>query len=85
MAAFNYNISITGDCQNTNSGAIYLSLLDGTPPYTVEWVDPNLGVDIITINPSIRTSLSADTYSVRVNDSTSVSYTHLTLPTKRIV
>jgi uncharacterized protein (DUF2141 family) len=70
MAAFNYNISVTGDCQNTNSGAIYLSLTGGTPPYTVEWVDPNLGVDIITLNPSIRTSLSAYTYGVRVNDST---------------
>ena len=70
MAAFNYNISVTGDCQNTNSGAIYLSLTGGTPPYTVEWVDPNLGVDIITLNSSIRTSLSAYTYGVRVNDST---------------
>jgi uncharacterized protein (DUF2141 family) len=70
MSAFNYNISVTGDCQNTNSGAIYLSLTGGTPPYTVEWVDPNLGVDVVTLNPSIRTSLSADTYGVRVNDST---------------
>ena len=70
MAAYEYNISITGDCQNTNSGAISLSLTGGTPPYTVEWVDPNLGADIVTILPSIRTSLSADTYAVRVNDST---------------
>jgi uncharacterized protein (DUF2141 family) len=70
MAGFQYNISVTGDCQNTNSGAIYLSLTGGTPPYTVQWVDPNLGVDIVTIAPSIRTSLSADTYGVRVNDST---------------
>jgi hypothetical protein len=70
MAAFDYIISITGDCQNTNSGAIYLSLTGGTPPYTVEWVDPNLGVDVITVAPSIRTSLSADTYALRVNDST---------------
>ena len=70
MAAYEYNISITGDCQNTNSGAISLSLTGGTPPYTVEWVDPNLGADVVTTNPSIRTSLSADTYGVRVNDST---------------
>lgn len=69
MAAFDYIISITGDCQNTNSGAISLSLTGGSEPYTVQWVDPNLGVDIITINPSIRTSLSAYTYGVRVNDS----------------
>ena len=70
MAAYEYNISITGDCQNTNSGVISLSLTGGTPPYTVEWVDPNLGADTVTILPSIRTSLSADTYAVRVIDST---------------
>lgn len=70
MADFQYIISLTGDCQSTNSGAIQLSLTGGTPPYTVEWVDPDLGADIVTILPSIRTSLSADTYAVRVNDST---------------
>ncbi|KJU83620.1 hypothetical protein MBAV_004187, partial [Candidatus Magnetobacterium bavaricum] len=37
--------------------------------HTVEWVTPYLGVDIVTTNPSIRTSLSAETYGVRVNDS----------------
>ena len=70
MADFQYIISLTGDCQNTNSGAIHLSLTGGTEPYTVQWVDPNLGADVVTTNPSIRTSLSADTYGVRVNDST---------------
>ena len=70
MAAFQYNISITGDCQNTNSGQIYLSLTGGTPPYTVDWIDPNLGTEVVTLLPSVRSSLSADTYSVRVNDST---------------
>jgi YVTN family beta-propeller protein len=69
MAAFNYIISVTGDCQNTNSGSISLFLTGGSEPYTVEWIEPNLGVDIITIAPSVRTSLSAYTYSVRVNDS----------------
>ena len=70
MAAFEYIISITGDCSNTNSGEIDLQLTGGTPPYTVEWILPNLGTDIVTTNPSIRTGLSADTYAVRVNDST---------------
>jgi uncharacterized protein (DUF2141 family) len=70
MSLFNYFISVTGDCQNTDSGAISLLLTGGTPPYTVEWVDPDLGVDIVTLLPSVRTSLSADTYGVRVNDST---------------
>ena len=71
MAAYEYNISITGDCQNTNSGVISLSLTGGTPPYTVDWVEPNLGANVvIDMVPSIRTSLSAGTYAVRVNDST---------------
>ena len=70
MAAFQYNIAITGDCSNTNVGAISLSLTGGTSPYTVEWVSPNLGTDVVTTLPSVRTSLSADTYAVRVNDST---------------
>lgn len=70
MSAFNYYISVTGDCQNTNSGIASISFSGGTPPYTVEWVVPNLGTDIVTLNPSVRTGLSADTYGVRVNDST---------------
>ena len=70
MSAFQYNISITGDCSNTNVGSISVSFTGGTSPYTVEWVNPNLGTDVVTLNPSIRTSLSADTYAIRVNDST---------------
>lgn len=72
MAAFNYNISITGDCSQSGNGQIILYLTGGTPPYTVEWVTPNLGVDGLIDNnqPSIRSSLSSGTYLVRVNDST---------------
>ena len=70
MAGFYYNISVTGDCSSTSSGVASLLPYGGTPPYTVEWVEPFLGTDIVTTSPSIRTSLSADTYGVRVNDST---------------
>jgi uncharacterized protein (DUF2141 family) len=70
MAAFNYNISVTGDCSNSDLGIISLSLLGGTPPYTTEWIQPNLGTDVIIFEPSFRTNLSGGTYSVRVNDST---------------
>jgi hypothetical protein len=70
MAAFNYNISVTGDCSNTNSGIINLYLTGGTPPYTIEWQSPLTQVDIVTVEPSIVTGLSASTYSARVNDST---------------
>jgi len=70
MSVFNYNISVTGDCSNTNSGSISLSLTGGTPPYTVEWLSPVLSPDIVTTLPAVKTGLSATTYAVRVNDST---------------
>lgn len=71
MAAFNYILNITGDCQNTNAGAISLELTGGTPPYTVEWNTPNLGTDVLIVNQaSIRSGLGQGTYALRVNDST---------------
>jgi hypothetical protein len=70
MSNFLYNLSITGDCQNTNSGTIDITLFGGTPPYNVDWISPDLGTDIDVISASTRTSLSADTYTVRVSDST---------------
>jgi uncharacterized protein (DUF2141 family) len=71
MATFDYNILVTGDCSNTNVGSISLSLTGGTPPYTVEWLIPELlPNDLITTEPAIKTGLSATTYAVRVNDST---------------
>ena len=68
MPNFSYNLSITGDCQNTNSGAVFIELTGGTPDYTIQWYDPNLGTDI-NVSSSFRGSLSAGTYVVRVNDS----------------
>lgn len=68
MANFQYNISITGACSSL--GAIDLFLTGGTPPYTVQWVSPNLGVDTVYFNPSSRTGLSSGEYTVNVNDST---------------
>ena len=70
MAQFNYNISITGDCQNNSSGSISILPYGGTPPYTVEWVVPSLGTDTVTLLPSVRTGLISNTYAVRLNDST---------------
>ena len=72
MASFNYILQITGDCQSTNAGAISVALTGGTPPYTVEWTNPNLGFDTLLLNgdPSIRSTLGAGTYAIRVNDST---------------
>ena len=70
MSIFDYNISVTGDCSNSNIGSISLLLTGGTPPYTVDWIDPVLSPDVVTAAPAIKTGLSADTYAVRVNDST---------------
>lgn len=70
MAAFNYFISVTGDCYNTGVGAITILPSGGTPPYTVEWVEPDLGADVVEFTPSVRTNLFATTYGVRLNDST---------------
>ena len=70
MAAFNYQISTTGDCTSSLVGIISILPYGGTPPYTVDWQSPNLGVDTVTVLPSIRTGLSGGTYALRLNDST---------------
>jgi hypothetical protein len=70
LTPFDYFISVIGDCSNTSGGTASILLAGGTAPYTVEWVEPNLGVDITETSPSIRSGLSSGTYGVRVNDST---------------
>lgn len=63
MANFGYNFSVTGDCSNSNSGAINITLSGGVAPYTVDWINPNIGTG------GYKAGLSADTYVVRINDS----------------
>lgn len=71
MSTFNYNIQITGDCQNTASGVISISFSGGTPPYTVEWLTLNDSDNILLENlPAVKSGLTAQVYAVRVNDST---------------
>jgi hypothetical protein len=82
VASFNYNINITGDCQNNGSGVIQVGFSGGTPPYTIVWAPPinSSFVLIYDFNPFSATTsyqtyntvsnLSAATYSFRVNDST---------------
>ena len=82
MASFNYNINLTGDCQNNGSGAIQVGFSGGTPPYTIAWAAPinQTSVLIYDFDPlsptttyetySLVDGLSASTYSFRVNDST---------------
>lgn len=66
----NYNVSVTGDCQSNGSGVISLLINGGNPPYTVQWVSPNLGTDVVNSEPSVKTLLYSGTYIVTVNDST---------------
>jgi large repetitive protein len=82
VASFNYNINLTGDCQNTSSGAIQVGFSGGTPPYTIAWAQPINDTDVLIydfdpFSPSttyetysLVENLSAGTYSFRVNDST---------------
>lgn len=69
LTPFDYFISVTGDCSNNSGGIISLLLSGGTTPYTIEWVEPDLGADVTETSPSVRTGLSSGTYGVRVNDS----------------
>ena len=62
MANFQYEFSVTGDCSNNGSGAIYISLSGGVEPYTIDWVSPNIGTG------STKTGLDAGVYIVRAND-----------------
>ena len=72
MAAFNYILQITGDCQSVGVGAINLIPTGGTAPYTIEWTTPDLGEDQAVLS-SYRSGLVPNTYVVRVNDSTIVT------------
>ena len=63
MAAFEYLLSVTGDCTNTGSGIINVSLTGGVEPYIIDFVSPNLGTG------STKTNLVGGVYTIRVNDS----------------
>lgn len=70
MAAFTYNLVLTGDCSNSSVGAFSLSLSGGTPPYSAQFSSPLTSYDVVlTTSPIFVSNLSASTYSVRINDS----------------
>lgn len=68
--AFEYFLSVTGDCQSTNTGVATLTITGGVQPYTVEWISPSLPTDINVYSSITKTNLYTGVYSVRVNDST---------------
>jgi hypothetical protein len=66
--AFNYNINVTGDCLNTSSGIIELSITGGSEPYVVQWINPVLPTNI-TSSSIIKSNLYGTTYTIQVTDS----------------
>lgn len=70
MSAFNYILSVTGACSHFPTGAISITPSGGTPPYSVQWVEPQLlPIDILITGASVRTNLPYGVYAVRLNDS----------------
>lgn len=63
MANFQYEFFVTGDCSNNGSGIIDISLSGGVAPYTIDWVNPNIGTG------NFKSGLNAGVYIVRANDS----------------
>lgn len=67
-----YNLSITGDCSNTNSGSFSLEIIGTAPDYTIQWISP-ASYGTISLGPGITgytvDNLSAATYTFNVIDS----------------
>jgi len=66
-----YNISITGDCTNSNLGAFTIDIVGSAPDYSIQWVNPasgttSLGAGVTQYSIS---GLSADTYTINIIDS----------------
>jgi hypothetical protein len=73
-----YNLSVTGDCTNTNSGAFSLEILGSAPDYTIQWLSPaSLGTVVLGVGVTgyTLTNLSASTYSFTIIDSCSPTNT----------
>lgn len=68
--AFNYNINVTGDCSNTQSGAFDLNISGFTPPYTVRIISPYTTEPVTTNGLYSQSGLEPGTYVLSINDST---------------
>lgn len=66
--SFFYNISVTGDCTNSNLGSFNINFTSGNTPYIVNWLNP-LYTSASTTGSYSLTGLSAGTYQFYVNDS----------------
>ena len=62
--------SITGDCTNSNAGAIEILISGDSPGFTISWLNPSLPVEYYPSSGSVTfTGLSSNTYSFLVTDS----------------
>ena len=65
---FIYNIKLTGDCSNTNSGALNLLVTGDGSPYTITWNSPSLTTNTFTSTYDLS-GLSAGTYNFNLTNS----------------
>ena len=65
---FNYNISLTGDCSNSNNGSLNLYVTGDGSPYTITWVSPSLTTDTFSSNYYLN-GLSSGTYTFNLTNS----------------
>lgn len=71
MALFNYNLSVSGDCQGTGIGAFGISFSGGVAPYTVQFSSPVYPNATLAENEVLtKTNLFAQTVLIIANDST---------------
>jgi uncharacterized protein (DUF2141 family) len=73
MGFISYEISLTGDCSNTNSGVLSLSVTGSSPPFAIIWNDPisaaTFSSQTISTPTYNVTGLSAGSYSFILTDS----------------
>lgn len=65
---FNYNITLTGDCSNSNNGALNLYVSGGGSPYTITWNSPVYSTSTFD-NYYYLTGLSSGTYNFNLTNS----------------
>ena len=63
MSSFQYILNVTGTCANP-LGTVEIVPSGGTPPYTFQWYDPDLGTG------AYKTNLAPGPYLIRGNDAT---------------
>jgi hypothetical protein len=67
--ALDYILRVTGDCENTGEGAVYIEPIGGEPPYDINWISPFYPSDL-SVTSTTKTNLSSGTYQLVITDST---------------